>query len=297
VTAVGHTPTPPLSGIPGDLAAFAAEHGLHKVGGRPPLLRYAQQTWQRRHFVVEIGRGQTIGAQEGSRLGLLWELLTPILWALLYWFIFGYIIKTSRGIENFAVFLVSGLFMFRFVSGCMQLGSRSIKKNISLITSLQFPRALVPMSTVVAEVFSLVPSLAVLFALTMTTGEPLRWQMLLLIPTVALMCVFSLGLALAAARLVFEVPDLDNIIPFVIRALMYTSGVFFSIEHFAGDGTLGQVLAHQPLAIYIELCRSALLEEVHVRAAAWLWAVGWAVVGFGLGFIYFWRAEAKYGRG
>ena len=280
-----------------DLAALAAEHGLHKVGGRPPLLRYARQTWQRRHFVLEIGRGQTIGSQEGSRLGLLWELLTPILWALLYWFIFGYVIKTRGGTENFAVYIVTVLFIFRFVSGCKQLGSRSIKKNIQLITSLQFPRALVPMSTVVAESFSLVPSLAVLFALTMLTGEPLRWHLLLLVPAVVLMCVFSVGVALASARLVFEVPDLDNIIPFVIRALMYTSGVFFSIEFFAGTGTLGHILAHQPLAIYIELARSALLEEVHVRAAAWFWAVGWALVGFGVGFIYFWRAEAKYGRG
>ena len=29
----------------------------------------------------------------------------------------------------------------------------------------------------------------------------------------------------------------------------------------------------------------------------WLWGVGWAVVAVVIGFLFFWRAEARYGRG
>jgi len=293
VTAVGHNPT--LEGV--DLAALAAEHGLQKVGGRPPLVTYVRQIWERRHFTIEMARGMTLGSNEGTRLAQAWEFITPILWAALYLFIFGVVISTKAGIDNFAGFLVTGLFIFRFVSGCMTLGANSIRKNMGLITSLQFPRALVPIAAATAELFSLVPALIVLFALALVTGETLRWHMLLLIPAIALMFTFTMGVAMFAARAVSDLPDLVNVLPFVTRAMMYVSGVFFSIDHFAGKGTLGHLLAYQPLAIYIELTRSALLEEVVVRPTAWLWAIGWAVSFFGLAFIYFWRAEAKYGRG
>jgi len=293
VTAVGHNLT--LPGV--DLAALAAESGLQKVGGRPPLTLYIKQIWERRHFTIEMARGMTTGSNEGTRLTVLWELITPILWAGLYLFIFGVLVKTNRGTQNFVGFLVTGLFIFRFVAGCLTLGARSIKKQQGLITSLQFPRALVPMAAATAELFSLIPALFVLFVLALMSHEPIRWQMLLVIPAIGLMFVFTLGLAMAAARVVDALPDLANMIPFITRFMMYVSGVFFSIEHFAGHGWLGHVLTYQPLAIYIELARSALLEEVVVRPTAWLWALGWTSVMFTFGFIFFWRAEARYGRG
>lgn len=293
MTAVGHPPT--LNSA--DLQALALQSGLRKVGGRPPLGAYVRDLWKRRHFTFEMAKGMSDGSNEGQRLGRLWEIITPLLWAALYLFIFGIVVKTKAGTHNFVGYLVTGLFIFRFVSGCLGLGARSIKRNQGLITSLQFPRALVPMAATTAELISLVPAIVVMFILALASREPIRWQMLLMVPAVALTFVFASGIAMIAARIVDAVPDLANLLPFVTRFLMYVSGVFFSIDHFAGKGTLGHILSYQPLAIYIELARSSLLEEVVVRPTAWLWAIGWAVATFGFGFLFFWRAEARYGRG
>ena len=293
MTAVGQDPTLDSAG----LQALVLEHGLRKVGGRPPLRTYVRDLWKRRHFTIEMARGMTDSSNEGHRLGGLWEILTPLMWAALYLFIFGVVVPTRAGTDNFVGYLVSGLFIFRYVAGCMALGAKCIRKSQGLITSLQFPRALVPMAASTAEMFSLIPALFVMTVLAVASGEHIRLQMLLLLPAVALTFVFTLGLSMAAARIVDALPDLANMIPFVTRLMMYVSGVFFSIDHFAGKGTLGHVLSYQPLAIYIELARSALLEEVVVRPTAWLWAIGWAVAMFSVGFIYFWRAEARYGRG
>jgi teichoic acid transport system permease protein len=113
---------------------------------------------------------------------------------------------------------------------------------------------------------------------------------------VILAYVFATGLAFFSARLVAEVSDLANLMPFVNRSLFYVSGVFFSIDRY-GDGWFGTTMQHQPFAVYLELGRSALLQEFPVNPMTWVWAVFWAVVTCALGFIYFWRAEAKYGRG
>ena len=57
------------------------------------------------------------------------------------------------------------------------------------------------------------------------------------------------------------------------------------------------MLKHQPVAIYLELGRASLLAEVTASPSTWLWGLGWAVGTFVLGFVYFWRSEARYGRG
>ena len=136
----------PISG-----AALAHEHGLRKVGGRPPLNTYVAQIWERRHFAFSLARGKAYSQNQGGYLGQVWVLLTPLLWAALYFMVFGMLLRVDRGIENFAAFLVTGLFLMRFMSGAMTHAATSIDKNKTLIGSLQFPRALIPISSTPAS--------------------------------------------------------------------------------------------------------------------------------------------------
>jgi len=291
VSTTAEAERPDLDG--GDLAE---RYGLRKVGGRPTLRVYIRQVWERRHFAIAFARAKAYSGNQGSYLGQLWAILTPLLWAALYFLVFGMLLKTDRGIDNFAAFLVTGLFVIRFINGCMNGSAGSIDKSHNLISSLQFPRILIPMAYAGSAFINLVPALVVLFGIGLVTGEPIRWQMLLIVPTVLMAFVFATGLAFFSARLVDEVADLNNIIPFTNRAIMYSSGVFFDLSRY-GDGTAHTIMSHQPWAIFIELARVAVLGGYTVEPDIWLWALGWAVVTFATGFIFFWRAEAKYGRG
>lgn len=99
------------------------------------------------------------------------------------------------------------------------------------------------------------------------------------------------------ARWAAMVPDLLNTIPFVLRLLMYASGVLFPISNYF-DGALAAVLDYQPIAVYLNLGRQALMTEPSIPLDPWHWAAGaaWGVGTFIIGFIIFWRAEARYGR-
>jgi len=66
----------------------------------------------------------------------------------------------------------------------------------------------------------------------------------------------------------------------------------------AFSGPILTMLNWQPMGVYLYLMRSALLRE-DVATLSWqMWIAGlmWAVVSLVLGFIFFWRAEASYGR-
>jgi len=291
--------TADLAGTPpDDLSAYAAAHGLIPVGVRPTLRVYVAECWRRRHFMVSMAAAKAYLRNQGSYLGQMWAVLTPILWATVYLLVFGLLLKTDRGIDNYVGFLVVGVFLYHFSTASISQGAKSISMNQEIIGSLQFPRALLPAATVMTELFTLIPTTFVMLAVVIGSGEPVRVNWLLLPFAIILQWLFGTGFAFIFARLVVQVRDIGRLVPFVLRALMYTSGVFFSIDHYVGDhATLGAILGHQPIAIYLELGRSSLLEEVPVQASSWLWGIGWAAVTLVLGFIYFWRAEEQYARG
>lgn len=291
-------PTSPNSpAAPADLAELAARHGLARAGSRPPLRGYLAEAWRRRHFAVALATSRAYARNQNSYLGQLWAVLTPVLWAAVYLFVFGFLLDTSGGVDNFIGFLVIGVFLFRFTSTAMTAGSGAVVRNQGLITSLHFPRVLVPLAVVLAELLTLLPALVVLVILLPATGEPVAARWLLLPLAVLLLHGFATGVAMVLARLVAQVRDVANLIPFAIRALMYVSGVFFSVDHYAGRGVLGDVLTHQPVAVYLSLARSCLLVEDGLSADLWLWGAGWAVLALAVGLVWFWQGEERYGRG
>ncbi|RYP87778.1 ABC transporter permease [Nocardioides guangzhouensis] len=286
----------PAEGRSETAAELAARHGLTRSGARPSLSRYLADVWSRRHFAISLAGARAYASNQVSYLGQLWAVLTPMLWAGVYLFVFGHVLDTSRGVDNFAAFLVIGVFLFRFTSTSLSAGASSVIRNQSLVSTLRFPRALLPVSVVLAELLTLLPALVVLLGVVLLTGEPPAWSWLLLPVAVLLQSVFGTGLALGTARMVSQVRDVANIVPFVTRALMYVSGVFFSIEHYAGPGGLGAALAHQPVAVYLELARGCLLQGIHLTASTWLWATGWALGALLVGVVWFWNGEEGYGR-
>jgi len=149
---------------------------------------------------------------------------------------------------------------------------------------------------------SLVMAMVVLVGIVLVTGEPITVEWFLLIPALGLQTLFNAGLALTVARLGARLTDIKQVMPFVMRTWMYASGVLYSVENFERylPPVATAIVEANPLLVYIELARYALLEGAPLASPLWqLWAfaVGWAIlVGLG-GYIAFWRGERDYGRG
>ena len=92
---------------------------LTHVGSRPDFLDYLVQLWDFRQFIFFDARARVQSGTRRDRLGSAWLLLTPILNGLTFFLIFGLLLKTSKGIENFVGYLVVGIFMFQFSSGAI----------------------------------------------------------------------------------------------------------------------------------------------------------------------------------
>jgi len=142
-------------------------------------------------------------------------------------------------------------------------------------------------------------SLAVMAAIVLLMREPLTWNWLLVVPAIALLTMFNLGLALFLSRLVAQVRDINQVLPFVIRIWMYISGVFFSVTMVSDrlPHSLNWVLEANPMATYISLVRDCLMYSEVSQPWAWWAGTGWAIFALVGGFWFFYRAEERYGRG
>ena len=278
---------------------LAERHALMASSARPGLQQYIRQVWARRHFLVAFANARVVSIYARTRLGQLWQLLTPLLNAGVYLLLFGVLLNTRRGIENYIAFLVIGVFMFHFSQRSVRHGADSVIRNLGLIRAMHFPRATLPLAYALTELQQLFGALFVMAAVVLITGEPITPAWLLVPAAVGLQFVFNAGLSLMAARIVSQAPDLDRVLPFVLRTWLYTSGVFYSIPvHTAGAPEwVRVVLEVNPAAVYIDLVRRALLSDHDPLPYSWPLAIGWALVALVVGFVFFWRAETRYGRG
>ncbi|MFC1411163.1 ABC transporter permease [Streptacidiphilus sp. N1-12] len=283
-------------------AELAAKYGLTVSGRRPSLTEYTRDLWSRRHFILAYATARVAALYTTARLGSAWQVVTPLLNAAVYYLIFGVLLGTNKGIPNFIAYLCTGVFVFQFTQSAVMAGTRAIADNLSLVRALHFPRACLPIATTVIQLQQLLFSMIVLGVIILATGEPLTLRWLLVVPILLLQTLFNTGLALVLARIGSRTTDLSQLMPFIIRTWMYSSGIFWSVGNItAGHASwIATLLNLNPALLFNELMRFALMDSVPASAIphhSWIAVLGWALLASIGGFVFFWKAEAEYGRG
>jgi teichoic acid transport system permease protein len=316
----------------GSLAELAARYNLRRSSDRPGLFAYIRLVWQRRHFIVAYATARNVSMYTEARLGNLWQVLTPLLNAGVYYLVFGILFQQNRGIYHYTAYLVIGVFIFSFTERSIVVGSTVMRANITLIRALHFPRACLPLAYVMVELQQLLFSMIVMFGIVLGTGEGLTWYWLFLVPVLILQAMFNMGAALIMARLGAGAQDFSQLIPFLTRIWRYFCGVMYSIASLPAKlpEWSKDVLSFNPAAVYISLTRYAIMWSQRAYAPGakpydagkcaaftatknpplqaychpyvqishlWLAGVGWAVVTLVAGVVFFWQAETRYGRG
>jgi teichoic acid transport system permease protein len=298
--------------------------------------------WQRRHFIVGYPTARNISMYTEARLGQLWQVLTPLLNAGVYYLIFGLLFEAARGVAHYPAFLITGVFVFAFSERSIVTGSNVMRANLQLIRALYFPRASLPLAYVIVELQQMLVGMVVVTVVMLVSGQYPTWYWLLLIPAILLQTMFNTGAALIVARLGGAVADVSELIPFFLRISRYFCGVMYLIITLAPARKfpIAQILSLNPPAVYIQLVRVAFMSTYRANSAGnqpynaarcstylnhpgaliagthtpnyayqaychaivtnndlWIAAVGWGVVFFAVGIVFFWQAESKYGRG
>jgi teichoic acid transport system permease protein len=250
------------------LAELAAKHGLKLSGARPSLPKYLTTLWQRRHFIVGYATARNVSMYTEAKLGQLWQVLTPLLNAGVYFLIFGKLFQADRGVQHYPAFLVAGVFVFAFTERSIVTGSNVMRANLQLIRALYFPRAALPLAYVIVELQQMLLGIVVLVPIMLLSHEWPTKYWFLLIPAVMLQTLFNTGAALIVARLGGAMQDVSELIPFFLRISRYFCGVMYMVTTLPAKVPEWGVklLSLNPPAVFISLARVALMTTYRVDA-------------------------------
>lgn len=277
-----------------------APPGLRRLGEKQSLGAYLREIWDRRDFMLEVPLADLRAQNQNTVFGNLWHILDPLLLSAVFYLVFGVLFQGRGDVENFTAFLVVGVMTFRYNQKLMMSGTRTIVNNIKLIQSLSFPRAVLPISSAIAEFLSQLPAIGTMVVIAAVTNwlEPEVPQVLpglfvlLLVPSLILQTMFGAGLGFIMARLTFHFRDTAQFIPYFTRLWLYLSGVFFTVDR-VPEAFRG-VFPLNPANAFIRMNRGALIDG-SVPLDAWIIAGSWSFVMFVFGFLFFRAREQEYG--
>jgi teichoic acid transport system permease protein len=271
---------------------------LSKVGQRPDLLDYMVQLWDRRSFIFFDARARVQSGHDKTNLGMAWLVLTPVLTGLSFYLIFGLLLGTSKGIDNFIGYLIIGVFTFQMTTRSITGGAKSLTSNTSMIRAFQFPRAALPIAVNVRELLSNIPVTIVmlLFVILTAPAEVISWRWLLILPAILLQFLFNLGIGMLLAPVILKVPDFGMLLSFVMRLWMYGSAVFFAESRFGDYPVVRTIMDFNPVFQVIKIMRDSILYDTTPSWRSWAVLSVWALASVAAGLFVFWRGEERYGR-
>jgi lipopolysaccharide transport system permease protein len=190
----------------------------------------------------------------GTLLGYVWSILNPLTFALVYFFAFKYIIRIQ--VDNYAVFLLTGLFPWIWISSAFNNGTAGFVSFQGILKSGYVKPVVVPFLVVVIEFANFVQSLPVLLFLIFVTGTDINISITYLLAVTILTFVFLISMTyiISAVSLVFR--DTTYLVQLVSQMMFFLTPIIYPLS-FVPENFI-YVYKLNPIVNIIELWRQAL---------------------------------------
>jgi lipopolysaccharide transport system permease protein len=226
-------------------------------------------------------------------LGILWIILQPLISTVLFTIIFGNLSKIPSDNIPYPIFVYTGLMFWNFYSSAVISSSNSLISNENIIKKVYFPRILSPVSSTLAHIVDLVPTLVIFIVMLLYYRVVPSLQMLILLPCLfVLLLISALGIGMFLAPLNARFRDVRYILPYFIQLGFFVTPVIYPTSILGASSNALKVF--NPVAEAIEVSRSAFFG---LRPLDWpilLLCVVFSLITFLVGFYYFRREEDSF---
>jgi lipopolysaccharide transport system permease protein len=254
--------------------------------------------WRSRHLIRQFAWREVRGRYQGSHLGLVWSLATPILMLLVYTFVFNFVFRARWGVTpgetsfEFALTLFAGLAVFNVFSETLVRAPGLVLGQPNLVKKVVFPLEVLPAAALTSATIHAAFGLVLVLCLAVVSGHGLSWSALFL-PVILVPRVFlALGLGWFLASLGTFVRDTGPAVIITVQLLMFLTPVFYPL-HAVPEGWQG-LLSWNPLAVIIENTRRVLLWQQWPQLKP-LAATGLAaLVVLQAGYIWFMKSKRAF---
>ena len=217
-----------------------------------------REIWQYRPLIIELVRRDLKLRYKNSVGGIAWSLLNPLMQIFVITVVMKFI--QARPITSYSAYLFV-LFLWNFIQVSLSDGCMAILSNTQLVRKVYFPRAILPLATLLGNLFHF----GIAFAFTIfyffalrTYPEHLHWKVLLVIPVIFFAFALCLGLSLILAYLNVFYEDVRFIVTALLQLFFFVLPIFFTIEQVRAKGYYGLYMLNPVSALLVTYQRALL---------------------------------------
>lgn len=246
--------------------------------------------WRHRELIALLIRREVSGRYRGSRLGMFWSLLHPLLMLTVYTFVFSVVFKArwhsgSDSKTEFALVLFIGLMAFNLFSECFNRAPGLILSNVNFVKKVVFPLEVLPWVTLGSALLHALISLCVWLVVAMLLRGFVPWTALFA-PLAVLPLVFiNLGLSWFLSSLGVFLRDIAQVVGLATTVLMFLSPIFYPAT--ALPERYRVLIYFNPLTPVIENLRDALYWGQMTHLVSWAGCLLFSLLVAALGFAWF----------
>ncbi len=285
---------------------------MGRVAG--PALTKVGDLWRARELLGQLVRKELKVRYKNSALGFLWSMLTPALMTVVFTVVFTLVVPIP--VEAFAAWFLAGYLYWQFLQNSCQGAIHSIVDNADLVKKVHFPREVLPLSHVLAQLVHLLLALVVILPyLVVTRGIGVIWHLPGALLAIVLLTVFVAGVAMWFAAVNVVVRDLQELFVVIFLVWFYATPVLYPaalVTSELGSGSIvARLLALNPMTWFVEAFRAPMYGQVlegasteQIVSTAPQWAPGstvaiaaaWAVFAFVAGWAVFLRRARTFAK-
>ena len=166
---------------------------------------------------------------KSSFLGYLWSMANPLLFAMIYYFIFKLVMRVQ--IPNYTLFLITALFPWQWFTSAVGNSLFSYIANAQIIKKTTFPRSIIPFCNTFMEFLHFLCTIPVIVVFLYVYGMSPSLSWLWGIPLIGMaqmILIFGLSLMLSSLNLFFR--DLERFIPLILMLMFYCTPILYSTD-------------------------------------------------------------------
>ncbi|MBA3580939.1 MAG: ABC transporter permease [Gammaproteobacteria bacterium] len=240
-----------------------------------------QNIWRYRDLFFNLVRKEVKVRYMGALLGFLWSFGNPLIFTLVYYFVFTYVFPSGQ--PNFALFVLTGILHWSLFAQSISQASESLTSNGDLIKKVNFPRILVPLSNFGVNVVFWVVAMMIYCVSYVPLGGKIPFHTLWLYPViVTLYFALIIGLSLLLSVMYVSLRDIKHLVEIGLQVLFWASAILYEPRMLSEK--VQHVVMLNPLSWYMSSMRDVLFYGLYPSITIMLaiTALSFSVLGAGL---------------
>ena len=257
------------------------------------LLAHARELFRHRELLWLVTEREIKVRYKQSVLGVLWAILQPLSLMIVMTVFFSWFARMPSDGIPYPLFVYSALLPWIFFSTSLSFAIPSLITNAHIITKIYFPREIVPLASVLAALLDFLIASAVFLLILAYYRVQLTWNLLFLLPLLAIQIAFTTGVCLLLSAFTVLYRDVRHMLPLLIQIWMFFTPILYPASVVPGRWRVVYFMLN-PMAVIIDGYRHAVVQGLPTQLSYIGLAALVSCVLLWLGYKYFKHLEREF---